>query len=128
MRHTGGVLALLVAVADLVGIWRGESVCTQRPSACHDEHVVYHVAKAEGADAVTIDAGKIVDGNEVDMGTLSCTLDRAKADLRCPIPKGVFEFHIAGDDMAGTLRLTDGTLFRRIAVKRVRAGEVRGRL
>jgi len=114
------MLALLVAVADIVGVWRGESVCTQRPSPCNDEHVVYHIAKGDGTDAVTIQANKLVDGKEVDMGTLACTLEREKADLRCPIAKGVFELHVAGAEITGTLRLTDGTLYRRIAVKRVR--------
>ena len=62
MRHTGPMLALLVVVADIVGVWRGDSVCTQRPSSCTDEHVVYHIAKGDGADAVTIQASKVVDG------------------------------------------------------------------
>jgi hypothetical protein len=114
------MVTVVVLVAELIGVWRGDSVCTQKPSPCNDEHVVYHVAKGEGDDGVSIQANKIVDGKELEMGTLACTLDPQKADLRCPIAKGVFELHVSGDEMTGTLRLTDGTIYRRIAVKHER--------
>ncbi len=117
------VVALpVVAGADatlLVGTWRGESLCTVKPSACHDEIVVYHVAKAARPDVVTITGNKVVDGKEVTMGVFDCTWDAPKKTLSCPIPRGVFVYHVEGRTMRGTLTLTDGSLFRRISAERV---------
>ena len=50
------------------GIWKGTSLCQVKPSACHDENVVYHISK-KSANLYTIQANKIVNGAEVDMGT-----------------------------------------------------------
>lgn len=111
----------VVAGADAalpVGTWRGESRCTVKPSACHDEIVVYHVAKAARPDAVSIAANKVVAGKEVPMGVLECAWDAPHQTLSCPIPLGTFVFHVDGRAMRGTLTLTDGTLFRRIAAQR----------
>lgn len=44
-----------------VGVWRGTSLCTVRPSPCHDEVVVYYITRANGSDSLTLDARKIVD-------------------------------------------------------------------
>jgi hypothetical protein len=57
---------------DPVGVWRGQSVCLVRPSACHDEIVVYRITPMKAADSVAIDARKIVNGQEEEMGVLSC--------------------------------------------------------
>lgn len=110
-----------VAGADataLVGTWRGESRCTVKPSACHDEVIVYHVVKAARPDTVTITGNKVVDGKEVTMGVFDCTWDAPNKTLSCPIPRGVFAYHVEGKTMRGTLTLTDGTLFRRISAQR----------
>jgi hypothetical protein len=123
-RWLAAVLLLLPAVAAAddgapVGTWRGTSLCLVKPSACNDETVVYHVTRAAGA--LEIQADKIVDGKEVNMGTLSCTWDRSGRVMACVIPqKGVFRFLIDADEkrMTGTLTLTDGTLFRKIAADR----------
>jgi hypothetical protein len=48
-----------------VGIWRGTSVCLVRPSACNDDVVVYRIARTNAADSLTMDARKIVRGENV---------------------------------------------------------------
>src|SRR6187397_922772 len=54
----------------LVGIWQGTSICQVKNSPCHDEAVVYHISKGNVADSFIIQANKIVNGVEEDMGTL----------------------------------------------------------
>ena len=78
-------------------------------------------AKASATDIIKearVQANKIVDGKELDMGTLDCTWNGAKRTVTCAIPKGVFRFQVNGARMTGTLELTDGTLFRKIEVTR----------
>ncbi|TMQ09527.1 MAG: hypothetical protein E6J90_10530 [Deltaproteobacteria bacterium] len=104
----------------VIGVWRGTSQCTVRPSPCNDEIVVYHVSAGAGPDELAVQANKVVDGREEDMGTLHCRLQRAERRLRCPIEKGVFVYAIDGDRMHGTLDLTDGTRYRVIEVERAR--------
>lgn len=106
-------------VAVLVGTWRGESLCTVKPSACHDEIVVYHIAKAGRPDTVAVNANKVVAGKEQPMGVLECAWDAPQKTLSCPIPLGTWVYHVEGREMRGTLTLTDGTLFRRVSAHRV---------
>jgi hypothetical protein len=110
-----GAPALAAEPAAVVGTWRGESLCTVKPSACHDEVVVYHFAPGKTPAAIVATANKIVDGKEVPMGVLDCTFDAARRALVCPIPLGTFRFAIEGRRLSGTLELRDGTLFRRIS-------------
>lgn len=104
-------------LASVVGVWRGTSLCTVRPSPCNDETVVYHVSGTD-PDHVLADAYKIVDGKEVEMGSLPCQL--AADQLVCRIERGVFRFAIEGGRMHGTLDLLDGTRYRVIEVERAR--------
>ena len=56
--------------SSLVGIWRGESICVQRNTACHDEVAVYRVSATPGKHGhVYVSGGKVVDGREVVMGS-----------------------------------------------------------
>jgi hypothetical protein len=102
-----------------VGVWRGTSVCLVRPSACHDEIVVYRIASTSAADSVTLDARKIVSGEEQEMGVLTCHFASANGSLACAIPQGTWRFWVRGDSLVGELRHPDNTKFR--DVKTVRA-------
>ena len=51
-----------------VGSWRGTSRCLVRPSACNDEVVVYRAARVGTSDSLSLDARKIVSGQEEEMG------------------------------------------------------------
>jgi hypothetical protein len=71
-------------------------------------------------DELVVQASKIVDSEELDMGTLPCRFARETHRLTCTFERGAFVYAIDGDRMHGTLDLTDGTRFRVIEVERVR--------
>ena len=103
-----------------VGVWRGTSLCLVKPSACHDEVVVYRIAPMAARDSVSFDARKIVNGQEEDMGVLSCVVTIAGKQLTCPIRNGVWYFTIRGDSLVGEVRLPNGTKFRDVRAARSR--------
>jgi hypothetical protein len=106
--------------ADLIGDWRGDSICQVRESACHDEDSLYHVAKLPDKPGwFSMKLDKIVDGKPVTMGTTECSYDSAKSALTCDFPRGVFHFSVQGDKMTGTMNLSDGTLWRKLVLKKV---------
>jgi hypothetical protein len=100
----------------VAGTWKGESICTIKNSPCHDEQVVYHVSAPDRDGKLKIQADKIVNGKPEDMGTLDCTFDSKTSRLKCPIARAVFEFEVTETRMIGTLKLTDGTLYRNISL------------
>ena len=105
-----------------LGNWRGMSICQVRPSGCHDEDSLYHVKQlATAPDTFELQADKIVNGKTVTMGTSSCSYGAA-GQLVCPIPASgaTSTFEVHGDDMKGTMKLQDGTVWRKLALKRVR--------
>src|SRR3954471_5563691 len=79
-----------------VGTWRGTSVCLVRPSACNDEIVVYRITPMKTADSVSLDARKIVRGQEEEMGVLGCSLVRSSGRVTCALPRGVWHFSVRG--------------------------------
>ena len=95
-----------------VGVWRGTSVCLVRPSACNDELVVYRIARTKVADSLTVDARKIVRGEEQEMGVLTCRFTSPTGPLTCAIPRGTWQFRVRNDSLVGELRLSDNTKFR----------------
>ena len=63
-------------IDEIVGTWRGSSVCVDRQAApaCTDEQVVYEIRGRPGKPhMVTVNADKIVDGKRVPMGVLDFT-------------------------------------------------------
>ena len=103
---------------DAIGVWRGTSLCLVRPSACHDEVVVYRIAQIAGSDSLAFDARKIVNGQEEEMGVLHCTVDAAGAALACPMRNGMWRFWVRGDSLVGDLRRPDNTKFRDVRTAR----------
>ena len=101
-----------------IGVWRGTSLCLVRPSACHDEVVVYRITRLNAGDSISLDARKIVNAREEEMGVLACRL--AGASLTCTIPKGVWHFAVRHDSLVGELRLPDSTKFRDLRASRSR--------
>ncbi len=109
------------STSGVLGTWRGTSTCLVRPSACHDEVVVYRITPGAGRDSVALDALKIVRGQEEDMGTLACQVTPATppgADVTCRMRNGVWKFRVHGDSLVGELRLPDNTKFRDVRTKR----------
>ena len=105
----------------LAGDWRGDSICVVRESACHDEDSLYHFAKVAGKPGVySLKADKIVDGQAVTMGTSDCSYEAKAQTLECPIPgRAILRFTWEGTEMRGTMTLTDKTLWRKLALKKV---------
>jgi hypothetical protein len=95
-----------------VGVWRGSSVCLVRPSSCNDEIVIYRIARTNTADSLTVDAHKIVRGEEQEMGVLTCRFTSPHGPLTCAIPQGTWQFRVRDDSLVGELRLPDGRKFR----------------
>jgi hypothetical protein len=103
----------------IVGDWRGDSICVVRESACHDEDSLYHVTKLESKPGwFSMKLDKIVEGKPVTMGTMDCSYDHAKRALTCEFPKGVMQFSVIGDNMQGTMTLRDGTLWRKLNLRK----------
>ena len=105
------------------GTWKGTSICQQKQSACHDENVVYHIKK-KAANIYTIQASKIVNGAEEDMGTFdSVVYNAAKQTLSFTMKdqqgrNAVWLFKIDGMQMHGTLTQDGNILFRKVELKK----------
>ena len=99
------------AAINPIGVWRGTSVCLVRPSACHDETVVYRITRTN-ADSLKLDARKIVAGQEQEMGVLACSFKSPSGSLTCVIPQGTWLFRVRNDSLIGELRLPDNKKFR----------------
>jgi hypothetical protein len=108
-------------VSPIVGTWEGESLCTIRDSPCHDEHVIYKFKTASGK--LSVDAFKLVSGEQQFMGTLDCDYRDPEKLLTCSAHTAkhdLWEFHLNSDDLTGTLVVDPGkTLYRKIHVKRL---------
>ncbi|MDQ6636036.1 MAG: hypothetical protein M3Z10_14890 [Gemmatimonadota bacterium] len=101
-----------------VGTWRGTSVCLVRPSNCNDEIVVYRIAQTNAADSLTVDARKIVRGEEQEMGVLTCRFSSPNGPLSCAMPQGIWQFRVRSDSLVGELRLSNNTKFRDVRTVR----------
>ncbi len=102
------------------GDWRGESLCLVKPSACHDEDSLYHFTRiADKPGRFSLQADKIVDGKPVTMGTVECDYDVARRALECNMGNAILKFDVRGNLMRGTMTLPNGTLWRKISLKRV---------
>ena len=108
------------AAANPVGVWRGTSLCQVHPSPCNDESVVYRIKRVNATDSLSVDARKIVNGKEEDMGVLGCLLDASGTRFSCTNPKGVFRFTVRGDSLVGEDRLRDNTKYRDVRTARSR--------
>ena len=113
-------------LAKLIGSWTGESLCAGDRPACHDEKVIYRIARSpNAADTVLITMDKIVDGKPETMGGLEFKYDPQQGTLVNEFTRrtthGRWEFTVKGDTIAGVLRLLpEKTVVRRVQVKRMR--------
>ena len=98
----------------LIGTWNGTSICQIKNSPCHDETVVYHISKKSGVDTFYINANKIINGVEEEMGILPFVYNK-KVNQLTSTAYGIWTFTIEGNKLEGTL-LVRGELFRKIIV------------
>ena len=116
-----GMFSARLVSADASGVagtWRGESICVTGASACHNESVVYYIKDVpDRPDLVLIQADKIVDGKAITMGTGQWHYDRAQHTLEWRTPQQVWLLKITSNRIEGTLKLTDGTVFRKMVLQ-----------
>jgi hypothetical protein len=117
------ILALIITVAvhaqkktvdGIEGVWKGTSLCQVKHSSCNDENVVYYISKSKTENTYTVQASKIVNGTEVEMGPLDLIYDNKKHTLTSQTSKngGVWFFKLDGEKIHGTLTLNENTLYR----------------
>jgi hypothetical protein len=111
-----GKVAFAQSVSDVLGTWEGESKCTIASSPCHDEHVIYEISRASNPAALTLTMDKVVNGERGTMGSLSCHLQESA--LKCTYKDSHWDFVVNNKQMSWTLKLADGTLYRRISVRK----------
>ena len=127
-----GVLSLLTPQApaapplsQLLGTWRGTSVCTDRVAApaCQDETVVYEFTRGTKPGTVHWLADKIVNDKRESMGEMDLSYDSAescwKAEFSSPRLKSVWRLTVDNDRLTGTARLVPGeATVRRVALRK----------
>jgi hypothetical protein len=125
MKTTVAIAALLfLAAADarqpLLGHWTGSSKCTAVRPACHDEIASYYIKPGPSEDVVTIEAGKIVDGKDVWMGTTDFHVDFAAHVLSGFVEmnnqRWPLTFTWSGDTITGTYEQPDGQVIRNVRI------------
>ena len=103
----------------IAGVWRGQSSCEQRESACREETVVYRFSPLpDKPGSFSASADKIVDGKAVNMGTLEFRYVEGQHVLVCEYAQGVWRLSVDGEKMEGTLTRPDGSLFRRVVLRK----------
>jgi hypothetical protein len=116
-RGAGAHRAAEEVPSPIVGTWRGHSVCLVKSSPCRDEVNVYRFSKLRREPAsFSLTASKVVDGKEIVMGSGECTYNAVKLVVECKSPS--IRLAVEGNRMEGTLTLTDGTVYRRMDLKK----------
>src|SRR4029078_8665770 len=96
----------------LIGTWKGTSICQIKNSPCHDETVVYHISKYTGVDTFYINASKIINDVEEEMGILPFIYN-GKTNQLTSTAYGIWTFNMQGAKLEGTLSV-HGDLYRKI--------------
>ena len=100
----------------LTGTWRGTSICQVKNSPCHDETVVYHISKNKAVDTFYVNASKIVNGVEEEMGILPFIYNEKKNQF-FSTAYGIWTFNVEGTKLEGTL-FVRGELYRKISLSK----------
>ena len=128
MKHLTLVLLVLLSMScysqqdPFIGIWKGTSICQVKNSPCNNETVVYHISAGTAKDSYVMQANKIVNGLEEEMGIIQFTYadsiqSLVNNDVDRQNRKGVWIFKLQGKNLDGTLTV-DGVLYRIIHVKK----------
>jgi hypothetical protein len=109
----------IITAQSLEGNWKGTSLCQIKSSPCHDETVIYHISKGKGNNSYTVNASKIIDGKEDEMGVLYFTYDPKQSIfyLNDTDRQVKWEFKLNDNKMHGTLT-SKGKLFRVVELKK----------
>ena len=102
----------LAGDSSFLGIWKGESLCQIKNSACHDEMVVYYISQPKKDHILEIKANKIVNGIEEEMGIIQFRYDAKTGDIvSISQPNAIWRFKLKQNTMEGTL-YSNNALFR----------------
>jgi len=103
----------------LAGTWRGDSLCVEKDTGCHDEIAVFRIAAIPGKRGYLLVTGrKVVDGKQIVMGSGEWRYESGKHTLTGELPRGVITLKLDGDELEGTFTLPDKTVLRRITLKK----------
>jgi hypothetical protein len=104
---------------DLRGEWRGTSICQIKDSPCHDEQALYHFRPGTGKGKYQVQMNKIVDGREIEMGSLEFSWEEKEHKISAinPANGSRWDLLISGEEMSGTL-LYKGQIYRRIHIRK----------
>jgi hypothetical protein len=105
----------------IAGIWRGNAVCAVPNSPCRSEVNVYRFSEMPGQPNRFLCTGsKIVDGKEIVMGSGEWTYDSSMHLLQTVTATPMIRLTLDHDSLDGALTLPDGTIYRRIHLKKSR--------
>jgi hypothetical protein len=102
------------SASELLGTWRGSSVCTDRVAApaCRDEVVVYEFSAGVKPGSVLWKADKLVDGKREPMGEFDLAYDERDAcwrgEFQSPRVRIVWCVVVKGDTLSGSGWLLPG--------------------
>lgn len=112
------VSLLLLAAApahppsELIGTWRGTSLCTDRVAApnCKDEVVIYEFTPAANPKDVHWQADKVVNGKRLNMGEFDLTYSQAEGCWKAELEQYriVWRVTVDGKTLNGTLTQVPG--------------------
>lgn len=106
-------------LSPVTGTWRGTSVCVQTDSPCHDEVNVYRFSEIAGKPNKLLCIGsKVVDGKEIEMGTIEWTFNPEYHALEAQVSGNTFRLIVMGNRMEGTLKTPNNVTYRRIHLER----------
>lgn len=106
--------------SDILGVWRGESICVDREiaPACKDEVLIFEFTPESGKPGeVHLKADKIVNGERMAMGEM--TFHRTEkgaweSEFKNARFHGVRAYTVSGDELKGTLTdVPTGKLIRK---------------
>ena len=105
--------------ANPVGVWRGTSTCKLRASTCSEATVVYRVARVNASDSLSLDARKIVNGRDEEIGVAGCRIVSG-TQFWCPMADHGWYFTVRRDSLIGDLRGPDQSPYRDVRATRSR--------
>ena len=80
---------------------------------------MYRITRVNASDSLSIDARKIVNGQEEEMGgPFPCLFTPSDGQITCRMGNGLCKFTVRGDSLTGELRLPNGTKYRDIKTAR----------
>lgn len=102
-----------------VGDWKGNSICMMANSGCHNEKVVWHIAKApERPGWMVVRGERLENGKPVVMGALQFQWEAGSHTLTSEGEQGIWRLKQNGERLEAALVRADQAIFRRVFLTR----------